>query len=196
MKQVLALALASLVVLAGCGKPSADEYFSKAQGEYKAAKAAADTVQNREEAAKLFEPAVEDFQKVVQEYPGSPLAEDALFRIAAIRNNEMHDLDRAIVSYKQFVDRYPDAKKAPEATFIVGYLYNNDLHQLDSATVWLNRFLERFPQHELAVSAQFELSQLGKSPDDLLPADSTAVQKQGLTVGSKSKKLGGRQHPM
>jgi outer membrane protein assembly factor BamD (BamD/ComL family) len=198
MKRLCAFALASLLLLllAGCSKPSAKEYYSKAEGEYKAARQVADTLRNREGAAKLFEPALETYTKIYQEYPGDPLAEPALFKVATIRNNEMRDPEKAIVAYKMYADKYPDAKQAPVATYLVAYLYNNDLGVLDSASTWYKRFLERYPQHEMAVSAQFELGSLGKSPSDLLPADTTEVGKEGMVQGKKAKNTGVRQHPL
>jgi outer membrane protein assembly factor BamD (BamD/ComL family) len=196
MKRLCAPALVLLVLLAGCGKRSANDYFSKAEGEYKAAKDAADTLHNRDERGKFFQPALQDYMKVIDEYPGDPLAERALFMTATIQNDEMRDPEKAISSYKLYADKYPDANRAPVATFLVGYLYHNDLHALDSASSWYKRFLERYPQHEMAVSAQFELSSLGKAPEDLLPADTVAVPKQGMATGSKTKKAGVRQNPM
>ncbi|RPH36924.1 hypothetical protein EHM92_03725, partial [bacterium] len=153
MKPLCAPALALLLVLAGCGKQTANDYFSKAEGEYKAAKETADTLHNRSDMAKLFEPALENYMKVVQEYPDDPLAEPALFKAATIRNNEMRDPEQAVVSYKQYADKYPDTKQAPLATFLAGYLYHNELQLLDSAAAWYTRFLERYPQHEMAASA-------------------------------------------
>ncbi len=119
---------------------------------------------------------------------------DALFRTATIRNNEMRDPEQAVLSYKQYADRYPEAKRAPMATFLAGYLYHNELGQLDSAEAWYQRFLERYPQHEMALSAQFELNSLGKTPDELLPADSLGVEKQGVVAGNKAKKAAVGQH--
>jgi outer membrane protein assembly factor BamD (BamD/ComL family) len=196
MKRFCAPGLALLFLLAGCSKPTPNEYYAKAEGEYKAAKAAADTLRNRDAMVKLFEPALESYTKVVQEYPNDPLAERALFMTATIRNNEMRDPEKAVETYKMYAEKYPDAKQAPIATFLVGYLYHNDLNMIDSAGTWYRRFLDRYPQHEMAVSAQFELNSLGKSPDELLPADTTAVKKQGVAEGIKAKKAGARQHPM
>ena len=196
MKRFCAPALVMLVLLAGCGKQSAEDYFSKAEGEYKTARETADTLRNRDNMAKLFEPAMENYMKVVQEYPDDPLAGPALFMAATIRNNEMRDPEQAVVLYKQFADKYPDAKKAPVATFLVGYLYHNDLYMLDSASTWYKRFLDRYPQDEMAASAQFELNSLGKSLDQLIPADSIAAQKQGVVAGGNPPKPGARQHPM
>jgi outer membrane protein assembly factor BamD (BamD/ComL family) len=196
MKRLSAPALVLLLLLAGCGKRSANDYFSKAEDVYKAARQTADTLRNREGMGKLFEPALENYMKVVSEYPDDPLAERALFMAATIRNDEMRDPEQAIVSYKLYAEKYPDAKKAPVATFLVGYLYHNDLHLLDSAAAWYRRFLNRYPQHEMAGSAQFELNALGKSPEELLPADSLKAQKQGVVAGSKPKKARARQHPI
>lgn len=196
MNRFCALALVVLATLAGCSKPSANEYFSKAEGEYKAAKITADTLKNRDGVARLFEPALENYLKVIREYPDDPLAERAMFQTATIRNNELRDPEQAVVYYKLYADKYPEAAQAPVATFLVGYLYHNDLHLLDSAGAWYRRFLDRYPQHEMAVSAQFELSSLGKSPDELLPSDTTTTEKQGMAAGNKAKKAGVRQHPM
>ena len=74
MKRLLAVALAALAV-AGCNKRSADGYFAEAEGQYRAAKAVADTLSNRDGAGKLFEPALESYAKVVNEFPNDPLAE-------------------------------------------------------------------------------------------------------------------------
>lgn len=196
MNRFFAPVLALLVMLAGCSKPSANEYFSKAEAEYTAAKKNADTLQNREGVARLFEPALENYMKVIREYPDDPLAERAAFMTATIRNNELRDPEQAVVYYKLYANKYPDADKAPTATFLVAYLYHNDLHLLDSAETWYKRFLDRYPQHEMAVSAQFELNSLGKPADQLLPEDSTTDQKQGMTTGEKAKKTAARQHPM
>jgi outer membrane protein assembly factor BamD (BamD/ComL family) len=196
MKRLAVPALAALVLLAGCSKRTANDYYSQAEREYKRAQQVADTSHNREDLSNLFKPALEGYQKVVQEYPNDPLAEQALFMVATIQSNQMHDLEQAVVSYKLFANTHPDAKRAPEATFLVGYLYNNSLNQFDSASVWLKRFLDRYPNHELAASAQFELNQLGKSPDQLIPSDSIEVRKKEMVAGSKQKKVGGRQHPM
>jgi len=189
MKRFSVPALVLLVLLAGCSKRSANDYFSAAEREYKQARQAADTLRDREQAARLFEPALENYLKVVQEFPNDPLAEHALFKIATIRNNEMRDPAQAVGYFTQYADRYPDTKEAPTATFLVAYLYHNDLHQLDSAGVWYKRFLDRFPDNQMASSAQFELNSLGKSPDQLIPSDS-------ITVGSKPGKTNARQHPM
>ncbi len=192
-----ALVLVVALVLAGCSKPSANEYFSKAEQQYKAATDAADTLHNREAAGKLFEPALENYGKVVSEYPNDPLAERSLLMVATIRNNEMRDPERAIVSYKLYADRYPDSKEAPVATFLVGYLYHNNLQQFDSASAWYKRFLDRYPQHDMAASAQFELNSLGKSPDELLAADSlAAAQKGSVAPGKKVSKGSAHQHPL
>jgi len=190
MKRLLAAALVLLSIAAGCSKPSAEDYYAQAEGQYKAAKEAADTLRNRDGIGMLFQPALDSYLKVVNDYPDDPLAENSLFMTATIRNNELRNPEGAVESYELFAHKYPDAKRASMATFLVGYLYHNDLHRLDSAASWYRRFLEQYPQHEMAASAQFELNSLGRSPDELLPADTVGVQQRSVTAGRKSKKTG------
>jgi hypothetical protein len=71
--------------------------------------------------------------------------------------------------------------------FLIGYLYNNELHHLDSAAAAYRRFLEKYPNHEMALSAQFELDNLGKSPEELLPQQ-VATETSKTPPGTAEKK--------
>jgi TolA-binding protein len=155
-----------ILVLAGCGKPPAEEYMKKAA---------------EAEKGGLWAVALEQYQNLAKDHPSSVLTETALFNIAAIQHNNMQNFQGAIDGYKRFVEKYPDAKKAPTAMFLIGFLYNNELKNLDSARVFYQRFLLKYPDSEMATSAQFELENLGKSPDEILPkpvAESTPPKSE------------------
>ncbi len=193
------LIVVAVIMLAGCSRPTADEYYTRADAALRQAHAAADTMADRHQAAKLFEPAIEAFQKVVEEYPGTPRAEEAQFTLASIRNNETQEPELAIKEYKKYLQDFPAGKQAPLALFLVGYLYNNELHQLDSAASTYRQFLEKYPDNEMATSAQQELQSLGKTPEQLLQerqamedraaapsAGKPAPKKTGRTAGAHS----------
>jgi TolA-binding protein len=168
MKNAVPWIMTCMMMVAGCSKPTAEEYLARGKEAELQAHGAADTVQNAQELRAIFAPAVDDYVKLVEMYPGSELAEGAFFKIATIYNNDTHEYDKAIDWYKRYIARYPDSSKSALALFLIGYLYNNELHNFDSAAVAYRKFLEKYPQHEMAPSAQFELNTLGKPPEELL----------------------------
>lgn len=172
MKAFLSLVIVSFV-LAGCNKPPAEEFMKKAADAEKAG---------------LWTVAAENYQQLAKEHPGSPLCETALFNIAAIQHNNLQNFPAAIDSYKKFYDKYPEAKKAPTALFLAAFLYHNELKNLDSAKACYERFLARFPDNEMAASAQFELQNLGKSPDEILPKPAVAESAPAKTPAKPAGK--------
>lgn len=175
MKTVAQAVVILSILLAGCSKPPAEEYMKKA-----------------EEAEKggLWSVALEQYQNLVKDHPGSVLAETAVFNIAAIQHNNLQNFQAAVDGYKQFIQKYPEAKKAPTALFLIGFLYHNELKNLDSAKTFYQQFLAKYPDNEMATSAQFELQNLGKSPDEILPKPAvaaTAPVKPGKKAASPKK---------
>ena len=153
MKHLFLLSII-LTLMSGCSKPPAEEYMKKAEDAEKAG---------------LWSVALENYQKLVADQPGSPLAETAMFRIATILHNSMQNFQGAVDAYKQYLTKYPDGKRDSTALFLGAFLYHNELKNLDSAGAYYKRFLEKYPTSELANSAQYELQNLGKSPEELLP---------------------------
>lgn len=176
MKRVVQMLFVLSFLLAGCNKPPAEEYLKKAEDAEKAG---------------LWMIAVDNYQQLAKDHPGSPLTETALFSIAAIQHNNLQNFQAAVNSYKVFIDKFPDAKKAPTALFLAAFLYHNELKNLDSAKTYYQRFLSKYPQHEMAASAQFELENLGKPPDEILPKSTvaeTVPPKTDTKGSSKTKK--------
>jgi outer membrane protein assembly factor BamD (BamD/ComL family) len=155
--------------LAACKKQSAEELLKTAESEYASVVQSADSVRvSGGDIKKVFQPSIDAYEKVIAGYPGTDQAERALSVLATIRNNDTREPELAIEAYQRYLAAFPDGPQAPTSMFLIGYLYNNELHNTDSAAAAYRRFLEKFPQHEMATSAQFELQNLGKSPDDLL----------------------------
>ena len=151
MKLYVACVFSLLILFAGCSKPKPEEYVGKA---------------NVAINQKNFQLAIEEFEKLINDHPDSPQAEEALFTIASLRNDEMHDFPAAIQTYKRYSDKYPQGKQAALALFLTGYLYNNELHDSTNAKAAYQKFLATYPDHEMAKSADFELNHLGKKPEE------------------------------
>lgn len=158
------------LLVAGCSKPSAEDSMRNAEEAEAAAVRALDSVKSVDAARSLFHPVIAGYAKVIEDHPGHVLAEVALFHVATIRNNYTHEIPEALEAYRTYVARYPEGNQAPMSMFLIGYLYNNELHNIDSAGAAYRRFLAKYPDHEMALSAQFELNNLGKPPEELLPA--------------------------
>jgi outer membrane protein assembly factor BamD (BamD/ComL family) len=173
MKFYVSLALISLVLFAGCNKPSPEEYVGKA------------TVAIN---AKNFNLAVEEYEKLINDHPKSVQAEEAMFTIAKIQSDELKNFPKAIEAYKRYVERYPDAKNAPLAMFLVAYIYHNEMNDLGNAKMAYEAFLAKFPNHEMAQSATFELQNLGKKPEELLPAIQEAAPQTAAQTSKPAKK--------
>ncbi len=153
------VAAALVILVAGCNRPSVEELSAKAK-------------EARE--AKNYTLAIENYTLIVQDFPGTAAAETSLFIIGTIRSNDTHEYMEAIDAYRRYLEQYPNGGHAAEALFLIGYIYNNELHTLDSAAAAYRAFLTAYPEHAMAQSARFELENLGKSPEEILPKDVVA----------------------
>lgn len=129
---------------------------------------------------KNYPVAIERYQELVDRFERSAAAETAMFRIAAIYGNDMHDQRKALSMYALFYKTFPNSSDAPTSLFLTGFIYNNELHIMDSARLAYEAFLKQYPGHSLAMSAQFELQTLGKDPGEFLPRE-VASGERGTT---------------
>ena len=174
MKALVAPLLAALLI-AGCStRPPAAETMAKAR---------------EAEAAGNFTGAIELYREVVRDRPDDPLAQDAQFRIATLLQNTTRDHAGAVGAYREYLRRWPDGPQAPTALFLIGFVFHNEMQMLDSAGAAYTAFLDRYPNHEMAESARFELANLGKSPEDLLPpaAQQPAAEVPAPAPGKQGK---------
>jgi len=169
--------LSVAALIAGCGAAPPEEMLATAIQEESLARQAADTVLETGARARLFAPAVVAYEKLLEAHPTAPQAQEGMFRLATIYNNDVRDFPKAVAMYRAYADQYPEGEKSAVALFLIGYIYHNELHKLDSAKVAYERFLQKYPNHEMAISAQFELNTLGKPPEELVPKDEVAQPK-------------------
>lgn len=170
MKPGISILLFSIIFLAGCGKPAPEEYVGKA------------TLAINE---KNFALALEEFEKLINDHPNSPQAEEAMFTIAKIQSDELKDFPKAIAAYKRYMEKYPNGHQAPLALFMTGYIFHNELHDLDNARSTFETYLSKYPDHEMVPSARFELENLGRPPEEILP---NLQEKMPVTAAQTASK--------
>jgi outer membrane protein assembly factor BamD (BamD/ComL family) len=120
--------------------------------------------------AKEFRIAADRFEEILSRHTQEAVAESAMYRVALLYNNELHDIPKAIDYYERYHDTYSSSDHAPTALFLAGFLLNNEQHDTARAKAAYQKFLERYPRHDLASSARFELDNLGRDPGALAPA--------------------------
>ncbi len=147
------LATTSLFILS-CGKLSEEELWKRVESAKK---------NNNVDSTIVMS------QKIIQEYPKGKFAPASLFLLAETYYRVKKESRIGLNYYKLFVERYPDLQPTPVAQFLIGFIYNNDLRMIDSARFAYESFLTEYPDHQLAESARFELSMLGKPPEEIVP---------------------------
>ncbi len=143
------------IALSACSRKSPEELYNEA---------------TRAISRSEFRLAADRFEEILSQDQHSTVAESALYRVALLYNNELHDIGKAVSYYEQYTTTYPSSSHAPTALFLAAFLLNNDLHSTDSAKAQYQKFLQLYPNHELAPSAKFELENLGRDPSELTPA--------------------------
>jgi len=164
--------LVLMFVLTGCSKPSAEEMFNKGVDAQK---------------AEQYDAAIELYQELVMAYPDSARTPEAYYAIATICQNYKHSYHQAIYTFRQLVEKYPNHATSPSASFLIGFIYNNDLKNIDSARIAYGNFIKQYPTNPLVVSAQFELSNLGKDPAEILKTQAELTKEKPKHV-KKAKK--------
>jgi TolA-binding protein len=98
------------------------------------------------------------FQAVVQKYPKSPAAADALLRIAAAER-EAGNLPKSNEAFQTFLDRFPDHPLAGGALLGIGQ--NQDAAgEADSAIATYQQVVTRYPQSYAAPFAAYSEAEI------------------------------------
>ena len=171
MKFIL-FTLILMFALIGCSKPSAEEMFNKGVEAQK---------------AEQYDAAIDSYRELIRAYPDSTRTPEAYYAMATIYQNYKHSYHLAIHKFRQLVNKYPDHATSPSASFLIGFIYNNDLKNIDSARIAYEDFIKQYPTNQLVASAQFELSNLGKDPSEILKAQAQVAQEETKPAKKKKK---------
>ncbi|HMU43577.1 MAG TPA: tetratricopeptide repeat protein [Ignavibacteriaceae bacterium] len=148
------------VLILSCSKTSDKEYLDKGVAQLD---------------QKKISEAITSFQNLIDEYPESALAPEAMLKIAQVYQNKLDtsltggaSLKKAVDTFKMIFKNYPNSQQAPSSLFMAAFILANDLKNFNEATETYNLFLSKFPNDKLAPSAKEELENMGLSPEEIL----------------------------
>ncbi|MDB5284150.1 MAG: hypothetical protein JWO06_3225 [Bacteroidota bacterium] len=116
-------------------------------------------------------------------FPDDTTGANYLFK-AANYYPYLHKPLKGIELYARVYDHYPTFRKRPYALFLQGFTYENELHNLDSAKAKYLLFLSLYPTHPIAHDVEITLSNLGKSPEQIM----MEIQARQQTDSTQSAK--------
>jgi hypothetical protein len=102
-------------------------------------------------------------------YPDDEQTPEFMFK-AAQRSIVLQQDNEAVDLLLQISSKYPKSNYVEDATFLMAYTYENNLHDLVRAKAAYEEFLQKFPNGELAQDAKISLENLGKTPEEIIPA--------------------------
>lgn len=102
--------------------------------------------------------AAEDYRHLVMEQPRSPLADDALYKLAYLYREEFNSPSGAIQTYEMLANRYPDSAYADDAFIWILQIQGERLKDAPAVRRTCRTIAERFPDDEkVLASAQLQL---------------------------------------
>ncbi len=148
MKKLIVLLSMAALGLASCAKKMSEEQLY----------AEAQNLEKQEKVDSL----ITIYEEFVDRFPKSEKADQALYRLALIYQNNKQDFKTAVAAHERLIKDYPQSRFVSQSHFMAAFIYANDLKDLEKARARYATFLEAFPQHELVPSVQWELKHLGQ----------------------------------
>ncbi len=133
-----------------------------------------------DEASKLlkeqnYPKAVMEFEKIVKDYKDGDYYVKSLMELGNIYNAKListispeENSRKAVLYFKKVYTDFPVSTHGEQAMFLTGFIYANELKNLDSAKISYTLFLEKYPTSQFAASVKAELTNMGKSPEEII----------------------------
>jgi outer membrane protein assembly factor BamD len=145
MKRCVAiLSAVAFLAAAGCSarkQPSSENYYVKATDEY---------------TQHFYKPAIDDYQKLIDEYPFSPYAEEAELNIGLAYYKD-HNYAEAVGAFNDFLRMHPTSKHLDIATYYLAMSHYDQIGRPDQDQTHTELALEefqtierRFPESDFA----------------------------------------------
>ncbi len=114
--------------------------------------------------AQLFVEKSDNYVNLYRDDANSP---ELLYKSGEILSG-LGNYSQSIRRFQLLYGRYPKYNKRAESIFICGFIYDTYLQDTRNAWFHYNKFLKEYPNHKLAEDARASMSNLGKSPEELV----------------------------
>lgn len=132
------------------------------------------------------EKAVEVYEKYAAAFPDDAQTPELLFKSAEIYRS-LQNSKKALEVYQKIFSQYGSSERAPVSLFLMAFCYENELKDKDKAKSLYEEFMQKYPSHELAKSAQFALSNIDKTPEEILKEFEAKAKQNGATATDSVK---------
>lgn len=105
-----------------------------------------------------YKEAIVALGQVVQEFPGSAVADDAQYWMAE-SYYVTREFEQALLGFRSVTVRYPTSDKAPQAVLKIGYI-QYDMGAYERARQTLQEVLVRYPESRVAIAAKARLEKM------------------------------------
>lgn len=110
---------------------------------------------------------LKEYEDYTTKYPADTIGATYLFK-AADFYRYMHKPLRSIALCAKIYDEYPTVVKRPYALFLQGFIFENEVGNPTIAKSMYEKFLAQYPNHAIANDVRTTLSNLGKTPEQLI----------------------------
>lgn len=108
------------------------------------------------------------YRVYVSKFGSDSLAAVYLYNWSVLEGDMFKDYQACVSLLQRFRRNFPNHDLAGKALFMEAYTYSEYLKDYTNAKIAYESFLEKFPNSELKESVEFELKNLGKTPEEIL----------------------------
>jgi outer membrane protein assembly factor BamD len=151
MKHLAMIAVAMTVIVSACAsrtQPNGENYYVQATKEYN---------------SHFYQPAIADYQKLIDEYPFSPYAEESELNIG-LAYYKHHDYAEAVGSLNDFLRMHPTSKRLDIASYYLAMAHyvqigrpDQDQTHTELALKQFQSIEQRFPESDFAALAHEQI---------------------------------------
>lgn len=110
---------------------------------------------------------IQAYNDYVDKYPDDTLSAVYLFKSSELLMG-LQKYNEAVKYLDKICKEHQNSSKAASALFFQAFIFENNLNNIERARQLYTLFIEKYPKHELIESARFSLTNLGKSPEEII----------------------------
>lgn len=103
---------------------------------------------------------VKSYEDMVNRFPQSDYAPQALYQIGLLYEKEMKEYREAIKYFEKCAIDYPTTSYAASSYYRIGQIYENNLNDFDGALMTYQRITKDFFKFQIAVDARLRIQQI------------------------------------